>query len=199
MNGGCSKRYRVEIRKDRRSAAFDYRRYPGFRYVRTGSRSRTYHWEAIVGEETLAEVRAKAKADRFEVRAVPVEYTRSSSCRRRFLEATEGPYRCRYCNRELGDREVKVDHVVSVGYAQRSAIARGLLHLIGASDVNDLANLAPACARCNDRKGDKGGLWLLRGFLGRYRAWWALIYLGSALCLLGALALLTLLLDTYSY
>lgn len=42
-------RYRVELRKGRGSASFDYSRYPGFRYVRTGCRSRTYHWEAVVG------------------------------------------------------------------------------------------------------------------------------------------------------
>lgn len=187
MSAGTPSRFLVEIRKSRRSATFDYARYPGFKYVRTGSRSRTYHWEAVVGEDELAKIRDKARADRFEVKAVPVEYTRSSTYRRRFLESVEGPYRCRYCNRALDEREVKVDHIVSVGYAQRSGFARRILRAIGASDVNDLANLAPACKRCNDRKGYKGGAWILRGLAGRYRAWWGLAYSARALC---AIALL---------
>ena len=29
--------------------------------------------------------------------------------------------------------------------------------------VNDISNLAPACRRCNRRKGSKGGLWIIRG------------------------------------
>lgn len=181
--------YKVELRKRRRSARFRQDRYPGFRYVRTGSRARSYHWEAVVDGEELAAVRERARADGFEVRAVPAEMARSSTYRRDFLAANPGPHRCRYCRRRLGEGELTVDHLVPVALAQRSATARALLSLMGAEEgVNDPANLVPACPRCNSRKGCKGGLWILRGMLGRHRAYWILLRAAQALLLASLLA-----------
>ena len=132
------------------------------------------------GEE-LAAVRERARADGFEVRAVPAEMARSSTYRRDFLAVNPGPHRCRYCRRRLGEGELTVDHLVPVALAQRSATARALLSLIGAEEgVNDPANLVPACPRCNSRKWCKGGLWILRWMLGRHRAYWILLLAAQA-------------------
>lgn len=179
-------RYRVRIRKGRRARPFDYSRYPGFRYARTGSRARSYHWEALVDGGEVGEIRRRAAEDGFDFEAVPVEYTRSGGYRRAFIAATCGPYRCRYCNRRLDEASLKVDHIVSVALAERSPSARRLLGLMGADGVNDLPNLAPSCGRCNARKGERGGLWIARGLLGAHRAWWAANYACAALFAAGA-------------
>lgn len=177
--------YRVEIRKGRRSRKFDSSRYPGFAYRKTGKYA--YHWEAVVDDAGLQGVRDAAARDGYDMTAVPLEYTRSSGYRAAFIAADPGPYRCRYCNRRLGPDSMTVDHLVPVAMAKRSALARRALAALGATEgVNDVANLAPACTRCNARKSDKGGLWIARGLLGRHRLYW--LALRSAQAALAALA-----------
>lgn len=185
---GIEERYRVELRPKRRSKRFSRLRYPGFKFKRTGRRS--IRWEGDVEESDLGLVRARAREDRYMMRAVPTRYVRSSDYRRAFVAAGPGPYRCRYCNRRLDADEMTVDHVVPVALAGRSKLARWVLARIGADGVNDLANLAAACARCNARKADKGGLWIVRGILGGHAAWWAALYAAGAAGLI-ALACVT--------
>lgn len=48
------------------------------------------------------------------------------------------------------------------------------LRLLRIEDVNDVRNLAPACRRCNTKKGRNAGIWVLRAILGRYEAYWVL-------------------------
>ena len=165
------------IRKRRGSLRFDASRYPGFAYRKTGKYA--YHWEAVVDEAGLESARRSARSDRFSLEATPLEFARSSGYRGAFVAAHPGPYRCRYCNRRLGAADMTVDHVVPVAMAGRSAIARKMLGAMGASGVNDLENLAPACARCNARKAAKGGLWIVRGLLGGHRAYWAALYFAA--------------------
>ena len=177
MSVGEKGDYLVEVRKRRGSRWFDASGHPSLRYKRAGGRSA--RWEGIVGFEELAALRREAKLLRLDLKATPVEYTRSSTYRRDFKEAkagSRGPMRCRYCNAKLDEREMTVDHIVAVNLAGRSAAARKVLHLMRASDVNDPVNLAPSCMGCNHRKAAKGGLWILRGLLGRYRAYWIAVY-----------------------
>lgn len=163
-------RYIATMKKGRGAAKFDQARYPGFAYKRTGKYA--YHWEATLGADELREAAKLAKQDGFVLRATPIEYTRSSGYRKEFLAADPGPHRCRYCRRKLDDNTLTVDHLVSVGSAKQSWFARWMLRAAGAANVNDVKNLVPACGRCNRRKAAKGGLWILRGVLGRYRAYW---------------------------
>lgn len=119
-------------------------------------------------------------------------YRRSHDYRKRFLELNPGPWRCRYCNRKLDESTMTVDHLVPVdavssGNALRRAVARKALHLLGAQTVNGTDNLVAACKPCNSSKGPKMGLWLLRGILGRYEAYWAalrLVQIGLAFLVL---------------
>ena len=102
------------------------------------------------------------------------EYERAGNYRQVFFERTKGPYRCRYCHRRLKKAYMQIDHIVPVAAVQRSAYARFLLHLEGAENVNSIRNLAPACKKCNKKKLDKMGLWILRGWLGKYEAYWVI-------------------------
>lgn len=102
------------------------------------------------------------------------EYERAGNYRQVFFERTKGPYRCRYCHRRLKKAYMQIDHIVPVAAVQRSARARFFLHLEGAENVNSIRNLAPACKKCNKKKLDKMGLWVLRGWLGKYEAYWVI-------------------------
>lgn len=190
--GGGSNRVKVEIRKRRGARRFSEARYPGFAYKRTGSRGSSYHWERVLDEEEVAAIAERARRDEYSVRAVPMRYARSADYRRRYLEADPGPYRCRYCHRKLRTDQVTVDHLVPVALAGRSMLARWALARMHADEgVNDLKNLAPACRRCNSRKGAKGGLWIVRGVLGAHRWYWvALAAAGAASVACAAVLLL---------
>ena len=118
-------------------------------------------------------------------------YERDSGYRSRFIAAHPGPWRCRYCDARIPDATgLEVDHLVPVGAARKSALARRALRRIGAEGVNDLANLVPACHRCNRRKGAKTGLWTLRGLLGAHRWWWAAQKVAAAALLAVELAVI---------
>lgn len=115
-----------------------------------------------------------------------VEYERSANYRTVFFQRTQGPYRCRYCNKQIKKSDVFVDHIIPVSQAQKRNSARALLSIHGCSNVNDIKNLAPACRRCNLKKSDKMGLWILRGHLGAYKAYWVSIYILFVLFILFA-------------
>lgn len=90
------------------------------------------------------------------------KYARNSSYRNQFLNAVppvRGKYRCVYCGRRVRPEKMQVDHVVAVHLAQKGFLPK----LLVPKGVNDISNLAPACRRCNRRKGSKGGLWIIRG------------------------------------
>ena len=77
-----------------------------------------------------------------------------------------------------------VDHIIPVAKTQKNAIARILLSMKGCSSVNDIKNLAPACRNCNLKKSDKMGMWIFRGWLGRYRTYWVVLNIIKALSVL---------------
>ena len=50
--------------------------------------------------------------------------------------------------------------------------------------VNDIRNLAPACRDCNSKKSDKMGLWVVRGWLGKYKLYWIILRIIQIVCIL---------------
>lgn len=151
---------------------FDFGVFRGFRYVQTGKYS--YHWEGEVGADEIAEYRRLCRKCRYSFRFYPVESKRSNSYRREFFKANSperGYYRCRYCHKKIAACEVTVDHLIPVQKAQASARIRKKL---GGKSVNDVSNLVPACQSCNAKKGNKLGLWYIRGKLGAYRSYWVI-------------------------
>lgn len=173
----CDETYRVRLTPKRwRRRAPQPLRYPGFKRSRSVRGAR---WErGGVDEGELEVLRRRARADGIRIEAWSERYERSAGYRKAYIEKNPGPWRCRYCHRLLRrESDMTVDHIVPVaavsGPARAcQAISRAALDLEGARSVNDEANLCPACRRCNSRKGSKVGAWTLRGWLGRYRAWW---------------------------
>lgn len=98
---------------------------------------------------------------------------RSTNYRNRFFRENRGLfgngeyYLCAYCGKPLSKRKVRVDHIIPVYLASHSDEYKKMLLVKGIKNVNDPANLAASCARCNGRKGASGGLWVLRGYFGR--------------------------------
>ena len=46
------------------------------------------------------------------------------------------------------------------------------MRLIGIDNVNDVRNLAPACRKCNIKKGRKAGIWIVKAIVGKYEIYW---------------------------
>lgn len=122
------------------------------------------------------EIRKLQKAD-ISYSCYKVEYERANNYRQVFFARTEGPYRCRYCNKKLTKQNLYVDHIIPVNKSQTTRSAKILLHLKRCNSVNDIKNLAPACKYCNLRKSNKMGIWVVRGWLGKYKLYWAFLWM----------------------
>ncbi len=184
--GDAGGTYRVTLRKRRRSARLDPFAMPGF--SRCGTRFHPRWERGRVPASELPGLEAACRRAGFSVEVLPECYTRSSSYRRDFIAAFPGPWRCRYCNELLEEESLMtVDHVVPVAAASRSRLARWYVDCFCAGDVNSVGNLVPSCSGCNSRKASKVGLWPLRAFLGRFKVWWAFVYIVEASALLAAL------------
>ena len=103
---------------------------------------------------------------------------RSSDYRQQFFRTNTGLchtgkfYQCAYCGKIFSKNRITVDHLVAVKGVQRSTIIKGMLHRLKITDINDPKNLVPACQHCNSQKGSKGGIWILRGLIGKSFAFW---------------------------
>jgi len=77
-----------------------------------------------------------------------------------------------FCHRRIPDKKLCIDHIYPI---YRTKTGNDFwLRLLRIEDVNDVRNLAPACRRCNTKKGRNAGIWVLRAILGRYEAYWVL-------------------------
>ena len=109
---------------------------------------------------------------KYKYRFYDKRYERSTNYRKEFFEEHKGPYRCVYCGRKLKASNLEVDHLFPVAKAKASVGARTLMQICGIFDVNDPKNLVASCKRCNRKKSDQMGFWLIRGTLGRSNTFW---------------------------
>lgn len=137
--------------------------------------NKTIFWKAKVPESKKRKTQKILKKSH--VRAVwyKKEWGRASNYRNIFLRSTKAPYRCRYCNRLLKTSKMQVDHIVPIDQMKKSACTRRIMRLFGITNINDPKNLASACSKCNARKGNNGGIWIVRGYLGQFRLYWILL------------------------
>lgn len=73
---------------------------------------------------------------------------------------------------------MQVDHIVAINLANVRPAYR---MLIPSEGINSIRNLTASCRKCNYRKSDKGGKWVIWGKLGRYvyPVVWVLILLSA--------------------
>ena len=104
---------------------------------------------------------------------------RRSDYRSRFFRAHKPDlgkrYICVYCGKLMKKDKVTVDHLYPVGCASRDVKLQKRLERQDIRNINDPRNLVASCQPCNARKGDRMGLWILRGKLGRHKAFWGLL------------------------
>ena len=113
-------------------------------------------------------IRRKAAGHRIRTRLYDERWGRSSDYRERYLKSTHGPYRCRYCGKFLKKEYMVIDHIIPVARTKKSTYTRLLLSLRGIRTVNDVRNLTASCRKCNKKKSDKTGIWLVKAFFGKF-------------------------------
>lgn len=101
-------------------------------------------------------------------------YERSGNYRKDFFEENPGPHRCAYCGKRIRGDKIEVDHLIPVSKAKTSASVRTWLQICGIKNVNDTRNLVASCKKCNRKKSDKIGLWVMRGAIGRHQIFWTI-------------------------
>lgn len=110
-----------------------------------------------------------------------VRFERSNSARRNFLKEKRGLffsrlYVCSYCGKPITTKSLEVDHCIPVDAARESSFVRSYIRFLGlfqgkkmrAQGINGTWNLVAACDNCNATKSNKGGIWVVRGIIGRY-------------------------------
>ena len=112
------------------------------------------------------------------------KYERDSGYRRRYFAKHKGVcgiYLCAYCGKPILRKNVTVDHIIPVYKAKTSWIYRTFVVSQKETGINSLNNLVAACSRCNQKKGKKTGLWVLRGIYGPF--FWPIFYSSISICL----------------
>lgn len=102
-------------------------------------------------------------------------FVRSEDYRSRYIAAHPGWkdkwYLCPYCGRFVAKDRMQVDHIISIDLANRQSFYRRLVPKAG---INSEKNLTAACGKCNLKKSNQGGWWIVRAKIGR--AWYMIVW-----------------------
>lgn len=170
---------------------YDYRkkfREYGFDFIKK-SYNKSY-WELKV-EKTekikyIEEIKKHFEDLGFKVFFLSSNDIRSNNYRNIFFEnnkGIKGYYICSYCGLIISKEKVSVDHILPINKTFKSKPLKLLKKFLKIENINDYKNLAPACKRCNSKKGSKTGLWIIRGFLGRNLWSWIILYISLIIIL----------------
>ncbi len=133
------------------------------------------YYQVVFNSEQRKLLLKRVKQCKIKYKIYDKKWERSSNYRKEFFSKNIGPYRCRYCNKLLKKEYVVIDHIFPISKAKYKVDTRIWLYARNISNVNDLRNLAPSCIKCNNKKGDKLGIWYIRGILGKYKWYWKII------------------------
>lgn len=113
-------------------------------------------------------------------------FVRSEDYRTRYIADHPGWrkkwYMCPYCGRFVTRDKMQVDHIISIDLANRQPLYRWLVPKEG---INSEKNLTAACEKCNLKKSNRGGWWIVRAKLGH--GWYAVMWVLLALLAVGTL------------
>jgi 5-methylcytosine-specific restriction endonuclease McrA len=112
---------------------------------------------------------------------LPSKYERSNSYRTHYLKVHPGLFHefflCPYCGRVVfkhslfDSNKLEIDHIIPIEQVQQGRhfrLFRFIVSSYGNEGVNSVKNLGSACHFCNRKKTDNGGMWIVRGALGRF-------------------------------
>ena len=101
------------------------------------------------------------------------EITRSDTYRTNYIRAHPGLkvagkywYICSYCGRIISREKMQVDHVLAIELARRNVFYRMFAPSQKFGGINSLRNLCASCPKCNNRKSNLGGWWIVKGHIG---------------------------------
>ncbi|HAG66010.1 MAG TPA: hypothetical protein DCL51_09785 [Ruthenibacterium lactatiformans] len=113
-------------------------------------------------------------------------FVRSEDYRTRYIADHPGWrkkwYMCPYCGRFVTRDKMQVDHIISIDLANRQPLYRWLVPKEG---INSEKNLTAACEKCNLKKSNRGGWWIVRAKLGH--GWYALMWVLLIMLTMGTL------------
>lgn len=144
------------------------------------------YWEKKIINDGNEDLYLNSKENEFKKVGLKIlilspENRRSNNYRKLFFENNKGfigkYYFCSYCGKVCRSSSITIDHIFPINKTSKSMVYKYFLKKLKINDINDIRNLAPACKSCNSRKASKTGLWLIRGFIGKYSATWFVIWL----------------------
>lgn len=118
------------------------------------------------------------------------KWDRSDDYRRQFFKHNHGilghVFICVYCFKPITAKKLEVDHHIAINHVRKNPMMKAWFGLNNVltnmknrvlcavtgkkfekqQGVNVVYNLVPACKKCNRSKSDKGGSWIVRGYIG---------------------------------
>lgn len=111
------------------------------------------------------------KTNRVDYVVTNAKVCRSNHYRQKYLSQyppKKKYFRCNYCSRIIKKDNMVVDHIIPIHKIQVSKFYNFLaFKVFKLSSVNSTKNLVACCKKCNTKKSDKGGYWILKGFINK--------------------------------
>lgn len=185
---------RVEV-KDGKNKTYFYRYDLKNQFNLTFKKTGKYTgiWLGNIDDGLCLNLKQFCKKNHLYLNMTEEQYMRNHDYKKSFFEKNKGLlkngiyYHCAYCGRIMKKDIVTVDHVIPIQKVKSSQNKKFYQLLMGKcnmKNINDVKNLVAACQYCNSKKGSKAGLWIFRGFIGRYFITWIIIYLAIFLWVL---------------
>ncbi len=151
----------------------------GFQFTKSGKYSGFWSIQ-LESEEEADRIVHWARRNGFVVSKIDEDSRRSTDYRKQFFLTHEPNfgkyYLCADRGRPLNCTNIEVDHCIPIDKVQKKRFYVWLIKKLGFNSINDPRNLVASCHRCNRAKGNKSGLWTIRGLLGKYRAFWFILW-----------------------
>lgn len=151
----------------------------GYKFKKTGKY--TCLWEKTAEDDIISRDIKYLKRKKLQIQIIDDIVLRSNDYRKQFFKTHKGMfgsdyYICAYCGKVQSKKKITVDHLFPISKAQKSKIITWIIKTSNFESINDTRNLIPACRRCNSQKSDKGGFWLIWGWLGKHYIFWYLLW-----------------------
>lgn len=147
---------------------YRYRR----KLYRLGLRFENGKWRLKTADTNVEEEIAHfCKRKHLHYECIDDKYVRSNDYRKNLIinykKKDNKFYRCAYCGKKLTNKTMTVDHIIPIDKVQHDVFYRRVMKILKIKNINDVNNLAPACERCNKKKGRKLKGYLFNGITGR--------------------------------
>lgn len=153
----------------------------GFTFTMAGTKYVPRYYKEIQTEQEKNEVELFCAINKLKVEFHDQQFSRASNYRNIFFDCHPGYsnknlYQCAYCGKFMTAEKVSVDHLFPIAKARSNKFNQFMLKKLDIENINQKENLVASCKRCNQKKGSKTGIWVVRGWLGRYLIFWIIVW-----------------------